>query len=140
MNFPKISKATFLAVIGVIIILCVVGVVIAQQLASVNVPLNGTILAPAELTVSPDSITVGSIVQGATTPVTQTVTLQNIGENSTTPLHMSCNLDSAIGVVDWDFGIGQTLSAGASKTVTFTFTPEADAPTGDFNCVIVISE
>ena len=140
MNLPKISKATALVIIGVIVTCCVIGVVIAQHLASVDVPLNGTILTPAELIATPDSIDVGLIVQGDTTPINKTVILENIGENSTTPLHMSCDLDPAVGVVTWDFGIGQVLAAGDFKSVTFTFTPKTDAPIGPFNCIITITE
>ena len=91
-----------------------------------SVPLSGTGITPAAVSLSPPSLNFGSIVIGANVTA-QTVTVTNTGESSLTITGVSLSGGNASLFSDTST-CGSTLAAGASCQLTVNFAPTASGP------------
>lgn len=124
------------AVIALIIIsVILLSIAVAFAIGPYIISTVGHVNAPAELSLSTNTIDWGTLDPGDQT--TSQVTITNIGENPTGTLSFSAS--PPVGTIAWDVPAGTTLDPAEEITVTFTLTVSGSAPTGDFSFDITIT-
>jgi len=131
----KSTAVKILVVIGIILVVCAVGYVIA--ITYLTIGNTGTIQLPASLSANLTSLAWGTMAPGGSK--TLTVALTNTGGTATNNLIVGSTLSGSIGTLSNDIG-GTSIAAGATVNANFTLTISSSATPQSFSFNITISD